>query len=162
MCSFLCYAMPSWTIMLIGSQNPHICVFSNCVLFQKEMFFKSAKTSCTTLDWCVRLQEFLLLLLSRQPCHPGLVTSPSPWLLFCCCCRLLQMIIRMDWPLANDHPDGPASCKWSSELAGLLQMIIWMDQPFANDHLDGPASCMIIRMDQPLANDYPDGLAYCK
>ena len=26
---------------------------------------------------------------------------------------LLQVIIRMDQPLASDHPDGPASCKWS-------------------------------------------------
>ena len=24
---------------------------------------------------------------------------------------LLQMIIRRDWPLANDHPEGPASSK---------------------------------------------------
>ena len=27
---------------------------------------------------------------------------------------LLQMIIRINQPLANDHLDGPASCKWSS------------------------------------------------
>ena len=24
---------------------------------------------------------------------------------------LLQMIIRMGWPFANDHPDGPTICK---------------------------------------------------
>ena len=52
----------------------------------------------------------------------------------------MQMVIRIDWPLANDHPDGPASCKWSSELAGLLQIIIQMDWPLANDHPDGLAS----------------------
>ena len=27
-------------------------------------------------------------------------------------------------PLANDDPEGPASCKWSSGGAGLLQMMI--------------------------------------
>ena len=42
----------------------------------------------------------------------------------------------MDRPFANDHLDEPASCKRSSELAGLLQMIIRMDQPLANDHPD--------------------------
>ena len=36
---------------------------------------------------------------------------------------LLQMIIRVDRPLANDHLDRPVSCKWSSGLTGLLQMI---------------------------------------
>ena len=34
------------------------------------------------------------------------------------------MIIRIDWPLANDHPDGLASSKTSSGGTGLLQMII--------------------------------------
>ena len=43
------------------------------------------------------------------------------------------MIIRMDQPFANDHPDGPAFCKLSSVWAGLLQMIIWMAWPFANN-----------------------------
>ena len=32
---------------------------------------------------------------------------------------LLQMIILMDWTLANDHLIGPASCKWSSWSIGL-------------------------------------------
>ena len=43
------------------------------------------------------------------------------------------MIIRMDRPLANDHPDGPASCKQSSGWTRLLQKIIRMDRPLAND-----------------------------
>ena len=36
---------------------------------------------------------------------------------------LLQMIIRMDRPLANDHLDGPTSCKLSSGWTGLLPVI---------------------------------------
>ena len=51
------------------------------------------------------------------------------------------MIIRIDWPLANDHPDGPASCKWSSRSTGLLQMLSQIDLPLANDHPEGRASC---------------------
>ena len=89
-------------------------------------------------------------------------------------------------PLANDHPEGPASFKWSSGGAGLLQMMIRRDQPLANDHPEGPASCKwssegggllqtckwssggasllqtIIRRDRPLANDHPEGLTICK
>ena len=83
------------------------------------------------------------------------------------------MIVRMDRPLANDHQDGPASCKWSSGWTDLLQMIIRMDRPFANDHPDWPASCkwsswwtillqMIIRNNWPLANDHLDWSVYCK
>ena len=41
------------------------------------------------------------------------------------------MIIRIDRPLENDHPDGPASCKWSSGRTGLKQMIIRMDRPWS-------------------------------
>ena len=37
---------------------------------------------------------------------------------------LLQMIIRRIWPLANDHLEKTASCKWSSGGSGHLQMII--------------------------------------
>ena len=61
------------------------------------------------------------------------------------------MIILMDRPLANDHPDGPASCKWSSRWTpsckwlpggtGLSQMILQMDRPLANDYPEVPASC---------------------
>ena len=90
------------------------------------------------------------------------------------------MIIWMDRPLANDHPDGPASCKFSSGKTGLLQLIIQRIRPLANDH---PATSkwssggsgllqMIIWRDwplasyhpygPPLANDYPEGLASCK
>jgi len=54
---------------------------------------------------------------------------------------LLQIIIRIDQPLANNPLDQPASYKWSSGSTGLLRMIIWMDQPLANDHRNGPASC---------------------
>ena len=45
------------------------------------------------------------------------------------------MIILRDQPLANDHLEWPASCKWSSGVAGLLQMIIRTGRPLANDHL---------------------------
>ena len=48
------------------------------------------------------------------------------------------MVVRRDRPLANDHLEGPASCKWSSgstslpqmiiRRAGLLQMIIRFNQ----------------------------------
>ena len=73
------------------------------------------------------------------------------------------MIIWIDRPLANDHLDWPASCKWSSRWTGLLQMIIQIDRPLANDHSDGPASLkwsfgwtsllqMIVWMERPLAN----------
>ena len=34
------------------------------------------------------------------------------------------MIIQRDWALANDHPEGAASCGSSSRVARLLQMII--------------------------------------
>ena len=44
---------------------------------------------------------------------------------------LLQMIIQRISPLANDHPEGLASCKWSFG-RGL---------PLANDHLEGQAPC---------------------
>ena len=84
----------------------------------------------------------------------------------------MQMIILMDWPLANDHPDRPASCKWSSGLISLLQMLIRMERPLANDYQDGPASFewpsrstgllqIIIWIDRPLANDHQDRLASC-
>ena len=45
-----------------------------------------------------------LCLYSDQPA----ACKPSPgWT------SLLQLIIQMERPLANDHPDGTASCKWS-------------------------------------------------
>ena len=47
---------------------------------------------------------------------------------------------RWNRPLANDHPEGLVSCKWSSWGTGLMQMIIRRDWPLANDHLKGPAS----------------------
>ena len=74
---------------------------------------------------------FLLLLLIL------LSPPPSPWggLLLL---LLLQMIIRRDHPLANDDPDWPAVCKWSTGWpafckwstggTGLLQMIIRINQ----------------------------------
>ena len=70
----------------------------------------------------VRPQEFLLLLLllfllhllllSRHPCHPA--DPPSTRLLLSEGTGLLQIIIQRRWPLANDHQEGPATCKWSS------------------------------------------------
>ena len=85
----------------------------------------------------------------------------------------ITMIIPTDQPLANDHPDGPASCKGSSGGTGLLQMIIWMDRPLSKDHLEGPVSCKwssgwtgllqkIIWRDRSLANDHLDGAVSCK
>ena len=50
------------------------------------------------------------------------------------------MTIQMDWPLANNHPDGPASCKCLSGWTGLLQIIIQRDQHLPNDHPDQPDS----------------------
>ena len=74
---------------------------------------------------------------------------------------------------ANDHLDGPASCKWSSRQTILLQMIIAIDHPLAIDHLYWMTSWewssgwtglsqMIIQMDRPHANNHPDWLAACK
>ena len=128
-------------------------------------FFRSARTSCTTFSWSVRVQEFFLLflLLSRHPRHP----HPSGG------SGLLQMIIRRIRQLANDHLEDPASCKWSSRGSGLLQMIIGRIRPLANDHPADPATCkwsyggtghlqMIIRRIWPLANDHPEDPASCK
>ena len=54
----------------------------------------------------------------------------------------LFMIVKMrSLPLANGHPEGPASYIWWSGGTGLLQMVIWRDRPFANDHSERPASC---------------------
>ena len=83
------------------------------------------------------------------------------------------MIIRRIWPLANDHPEDPATCKWSSGGSDNLQMIIWRIRPLANDHPEDPASCkwssggsgllqMIIQQIQPLANDHMEVQATCK
>ena len=80
------------------------------------------------------------------------------------------MIIWRIRPLANDHPEDPASCKWSSGGSGLLQMIIQQIQPLANDHMEVQATCkwssggsdhlqMIIQRIRPLANDHPEHLA---
>ena len=51
------------------------------------------------------------------------------------------MIIPRIRPLANDHLEGPATCKWSPGGSALMQMIIRMIRPFAKDHLKDPASC---------------------
>ena len=93
------------------------------------------------------------------------------------------MIIWRIWPLVNDQPEDPATCKWSSWGTGnlqmiiqrirLLQMIIWRIQPLANDQLEDPATCkwssggtghlqMIIRRIFPLANDHSEDPATCK
>ena len=85
------------------------------------------------------------------------------------------MIFRMNQPLAlaNDHQDGPASCKWSSEGTGLLHLIIQRIWLFANEHLEGLASCkwssggtgllqLIIQRIWTLANDHSEDLAHCK
>ena len=80
------------------------------------------------------------------------------------------MIVWIDRPLANDHPEDLASCKWSSGGSGLLQMIIQQIQPLANDHMEVQATCkwssggsdhlqMIIQRIRPLANDHPEHLA---
>ena len=50
------------------------------------------------------------------------------------------MIIQRIRPLANDHPEDPASCKWSSWGSGPFQMIIQRIWPLANDHPENLAS----------------------
>ena len=83
------------------------------------------------------------------------------------------MVVRRIRPLANDHPEDPASCKWSSGGSTLLQMIIRRIRPIANDHLEGPSTYkwssvgsgllqMIIWRTRPLANNHPSDLASCK
>ena len=83
------------------------------------------------------------------------------------------MIIWRIQSLSNDHPEDPASCKWSSGGSGLLQMIIRRTQPLANDHLEDPTTCkwssggsgllqMIIQRIRPLANDHREDPASCK
>ena len=51
------------------------------------------------------------------------------------------MIIWRIQPLANDHPEDPATCKWSFGGTGHLQMIIQRIRPLANDHPEDLASC---------------------
>ena len=51
------------------------------------------------------------------------------------------MIIWRIRPLANDHPEDSATCKWSSGGTGHLQMIIQRMWPLANDHPEDPVSC---------------------
>ena len=53
-----------------------------------------------------------------SPWPPWSPLSPwSPGHQGCCCWTgLLHMIIWRGRPLANDHPEGPASCKWSSAI----------------------------------------------
>ena len=99
-------------------------------------FFRSARTSCTTFSWSVRVQEFFLLLLFLLllllSSHPWLALSPwwphpSPRLLLLfllLLAGLLQMIIWRGQLLANHHLEGLASCKWSSGGTSHLQMII--------------------------------------
>ena len=83
------------------------------------------------------------------------------------------MIIWRIPPLANDHPEDPASFIWSSERSGLLKMIIWRIPPLANNHPEDPATCkwssegssllqMIIQRIRPLANDHLEDSATCK
>ena len=84
----------------------------------------------------VRPQEFLLFLLllllffllllflfssSSFPFYSSFSSSPFSLLLLF---LVLQIIIQRIRPLANDHPEDKASCKWSSAGTGLLQMII--------------------------------------
>ena len=54
----------------------------------------------------------------------------------------LFVVVKMrDQPLANCHPEGPASYKWWSGGTGLLQMVIRRDRPLADGHPEGQASC---------------------
>ena len=77
-------------------------------------------------------------------------------------------IFLTDWPLANDDPGRPTSCKWLIGSSGRLQLIFWNNPPLSNDHLDGSAFCkwssgrssllqMIITMNRPFTNYHPDG-----
>ena len=49
------------------------------------------------------------------------------------------MILQGGQPLANDHAEGLASCKWSARGGGLLRIIIHSGPPLANDHLSPPS-----------------------
>ena len=116
---------------------------------------------------------------SPFPSSPPSVLSPlmTPVTL------VLVVVVRSSPPLANYHPEGPASCKLSSRGAGLLQIIIRKGRPLINDHPEGPASCkwssrgaglshiiirrtgllkMNILRGRPFTNDHPEGPASCK
>ena len=106
--------------------------------------FRSTRTSCSTHGWSTSTQEFFLTSFSSlsffffssfcpfTPGHPFRPGEPLRhpgccccccwfcryWCCCCCCCSCCccccSMIIWRDQPLVNDHPEGPASCKWSS------------------------------------------------
>ena len=75
--------------------------------------------------------------------------------------------------IANDHPEDPAACKWSSEGTSLLQIVIGRIRPLENSHPEDPATWkwssggsghleMIMQRVRPLANDHPEDPANCK
>ena len=66
----------------------------------------------------------------------GDLDSPLPLVFMSC-----KWSSRKNRPLANDHQERPAPCKWLFGGSGLLQMIIMQIWPLANDHLEGPSSC---------------------
>ena len=134
-------------------------------LLLKHLLFRFARTSCTTFDWsvCVPVCKNFFSSFSfifsfcpvtpGHPCHPGDLPPVTP----------VVVVVRSSRPLANYHPEGPASCKLSSRGAGLLQIIIRRGRPLANESSWGAGLVqMIIQRGRPLANDHPEGPASCK
>ena len=84
--------------------NPHLTGDSTTWLVWEaeatRFLFRSARTSCTTFDWCARPsarpQEF---------------------------CLLFLLLVVVDVVVVVVDLEGLASCKWSSGGTGLLQMI---------------------------------------
>ena len=70
----------------------------------KKWIFRSARTSCTTFDWparpCARISSppSSPSPFPSSPCDPAVTPSP-------------QVVVVVD------HPEGPASCKWSSMIS---------------------------------------------
>ena len=116
-CIWYIYRVTDWT-------SPRCCRnFVNLWL----LLFRSARTSRTTFNWFACPP-------SHFPSPPPSVQSPlSAW----CPSPVTPVVV-----VVVDHPEGPASCKWSSRGASLWQMIIRRCRPLANDHPEGPASCI--------------------
>ena len=109
----------------LGLLDPPGKVFGSVVLLLyyivqliRLYLFRSARTSCTTFGWFVRpvrpsraknLDHYIyrhICLMNHEKTHQ---TNPmAPWDPLD---ALLTMIIQRIRPLANNHPEDPASCK---------------------------------------------------
>ena len=81
--------------------------------------FDVVPSATISLPLLLLLRLFLLLLLlqTKPPFYPPVVVAVLQMIIQM---GFLQMTIRMGLPFANEHPDGPAFCEWSSRWAGLL------------------------------------------